>query len=162
MSDKHAEGYYSEKRAMAYVTTLFSSEYVLDNDGPGDGGIDLLVDLAGKDQGKMRRPFAIQVKGFHELPSNKELGKRISKQYPEKLLKRFEMPFLICVVQFIDLKGVCCWLLEPRIEEGRAALMIPIDYDWQPLDEKKANGVVKEVDAFYKTVFDLTPKKTSK
>ncbi len=156
MPKQAAEPWYAEKRAMAYVSSLFAMQKISDlTESSKEVGVDLVIDVADERAIGMRRVFAIQIKGFRELPGVLELNRRISKEPSYGHIDKIEVPLLLCAVSFVNLEAVYCWLLEPIVEKGRSGLLEPAKHDWRPLDDNAAPVIVAKVSVFYDALFDL-------
>ena len=152
--------WYAEKRALAYVSSMFATQQIVRLDEVRtDTGVDLLIDVPVSGEHGIRRSLAVQVKGFRDLPGNAELSRRISKEYLARHLSHFDMPLMVCAVSFVSLKAEYCWMLEPIADRGRASLKRPVGYEWAPFDEKAAHEIVASVTAFYDVLLDLQVKK---
>jgi hypothetical protein len=150
------EPWYAEKRAMAYVSSLFALQEIARLEEPRDDlGVDLVIDVPEGGEHGIRRSLAIQVSGFRELPSHAELSRRISKDFLARHLSQFQLPLVTCAVSFATLKASYCWMLEPVVERGRASLRRPVGYDWQSFDENAAREITSAVTAFYDVLLDL-------
>ena len=135
MPKTNDENWYAEKRAMAYVYSLFAMHpearlITETRDANGsDHHSDLLVDLNEPKHMTMQRRFAVEVKGYREFPNVVKLNRRMSKDAVYRITNESEIPVLVCVVQFVNLEAVYCWIIEPVIEEGKAGLRIPDEYN---------------------------------
>jgi hypothetical protein len=148
--------WYAEKRALAYVSSMFATQKIVRlEEVRTDTGVDLLIDVPERGEHGIRRSLAIQVKGFCELPGNAELNRRITKEYLARHVSQFNVPLIVCVVSFKTLKAEFCWMLEPVVDGGRANLKRPVGYDWATFDEAGAGEIVSAVTAFYDVLLDL-------
>jgi hypothetical protein len=159
--------WYAEKRAMAYVYSLFAmhDEAVLTEErhrNDDDNGVDLLIDLSEPKKLMMPRRFAVQIKGLRDLPSVKELNKRLGKDPGHRLAKAFEMPVLLSVVQFSNLRALYCWIVEPIVEDGKAGLRIPDECNWTEFQKDAVEDVLAKVNVFYEALYDVEVTKKRK
>jgi hypothetical protein len=162
MPRKTDEPWYAEKRAMAYVYSLFAmkpSRILTEVPASKDYGVDLLVESGERPRYRMQRPLGVEIKGYREFPSTNELNRRIARDPIQRVVDKLRMPLLVCVVQFVKLKAVYCWLVEPIIEDRKAALQQPDEYEWSEFEEKAVDEILKRVDLFYEALYDIKVKR---
>jgi Domain of unknown function (DUF4365) len=154
--------WYAEKRARAYVSSMFATQKIARlEESRADLGVDLRIDVPVSGEHGIRRSLAVQVKGFRDLPGTAELSRRISKEYLARHLSQFDVPLLVCAVSFMNLKAEYCWMLEPVVDRGRASLKRSVGYEWASFDENAAHEIVEAVTAFYDVLLDLQIEKRS-
>jgi hypothetical protein len=152
--------WYAEKRAMAYVYSLFAMHdeaQVIDvaADRQGDYGVDLVVDLSQHQKFKIPRKLAVAVKGYRELPGETELNRRMSRDPLRRVAETMRLPAIVCFVQFVDLAAVYSWIVEPDVENGKPALKIPAACDWAELQKDAVKEILSRVNDFYEAIYDV-------
>jgi hypothetical protein len=157
------EPWYAEKRAMAYVSTLFAMHpwRIATQVALGDKShVDLMVESSERRSDVMPRWLAVEVKGYRKFPSTRELNRRIAKEPIQRSAEKFRLPLLVCVVQFVKLEAVYSWLVKPALENERAALQMIKECEWHTLDKNAVSTIVRAVDVFYDALYDIAIKKT--
>jgi hypothetical protein len=167
MPKHNDENWYAEKRAMAYVYSLFAmnaeAHLTEVRDGNGsDHGVDLLIDLNGQKNFTMERKFAVAVKGCREFSSVVELSRQMSKDPINRFANESEIPVIVCVVQFVNLEAVYCWIVEPVVEGRKAGLRTPDECNWMRFQADAVQEILSKVDAFYEALYDVEIKKKRK
>jgi hypothetical protein len=151
MATDKAQKWYVVKRAEAFVYSLFAERPIVVRPQEPDSGIDFLLELR-KDQGDLGRSLAVEVLAYLDFPGEAALGKQIASRFPARLREEFLLPLIVFAIQVKELAAVYCWVLEPAVEGGRAALRPHFEYEWKKLDDRAMDQILACVDEYWEAL----------
>jgi uncharacterized protein DUF4365 len=150
MATNKARQWYFEKRAEAFVCSLFAGRDVaVRGRGQQDFGVDFLLDLR-KGHRELGRYLAVQVLAFGDFPAEADLRQEIASRYSLKRREEFLFPLIVFAVQVNEPAAVYAWVLEPFVEQEEATLRSPEEDDeWKKLDDSSMEEILARVEAFW-------------
>ena len=146
-----AEPWYVETRAQAYaILRLTRRADVFVSRSPGVPGVDLLITVGadgsrGRHCGVVLHPRLTTVEPARVGP---ETVKREQRQFSEMVLP-------VCMLSFPAEDpddapaGDFRWIVEPRIERGKAFLALNSSREFQPLTDERLGHLVRELTEWY-------------
>jgi hypothetical protein len=120
--------------------------------------IDLLVEVlkAGK---SALRFFGVQLAGTMDLPDSETADERILSHLRNGGSESM-LPICAFVIGVRKPEGICRWIVEPVVEDGRALLRRDVEPAWQVLNEAGAARLIGQVNDWYDVLQGtLTPKR---
>src|SRR4051794_33441195 len=93
------EPWYAEKRAMAYVYSLFAmkpTNTLTEVKSDSRYCIDLLVEVGEQNRLVMKRQLGVEIKGYREFPSTAELNRQMAKDPVQRAIDSIKVPLLVC------------------------------------------------------------------
>jgi hypothetical protein len=112
-----------------------------------DSAIDLLVEILEDGKSTMRF-FGIKVIPYPDLPNNPNGDDRVLSNL-EKDPAKASLPLCVFKIGVGKPEGIYRWMVEPVVEDGRAALHRAVKANWQPLDEAGAARLIGQVKTWY-------------
>jgi hypothetical protein len=115
-----------------------------------DTAIDLLVEVLkhGKPASPTPRRFGVQIVPYMDLPKVRDADERVLSRVGGNSVDS-SLPVCVFVVGVRKPEGICRWVVEPVIEEGRPLLRRDVEGSWQPLDEAGVARLIGQVNAWY-------------
>jgi hypothetical protein len=126
-----------------------------------DRAINLLVEILEAGKSTMRF-FGIKLVPYPDLPNNPNGNDRVLSNL-EKDPVNASLPLCVFKIGVGKPEGIYRWMVEPVVEDGRAALHRAVKANWQPLNEAGTARLIGQVDAWYDALSgSSTPKPRSR
>jgi hypothetical protein len=141
--------WFIEERAFAFVSLVLTkrNDLIVRHHGGRDIAIDLLVEVL-KDGKSTLRFFGVQMVGYIDLPDIKDADQKVLSHLGRDPFEAV-LPICVFVVGVRKPEGIYRWIVEPIVSDGQALLNRDVEPNWQDLDQKGADRLIAQVNAWY-------------
>lgn len=149
MTIEKNQPWYVEKRARAYVYSLFAERNITVRDESQQSfGVDFVIDLR-RGERELGRYLAVQLFAYPDFPNVADLNKKVARQLPSELREDMGVPLIAFAVQVRELDARYSWIIEPVVEEGAAVLSHTPEYDWKKLDDRAMEEILERLNEYW-------------
>jgi hypothetical protein len=149
MAIEKNQPWYVEKRARAYVYSLFADRNITVRDESQQNfGVDFIIDLR-KGERELGRYLAVQLFAYPDFPGVADLDKKVARQLPSQLREDMGVPLIAFIVQVRELDARYGWIIEPFVGDEGATLRHPSQYDWKKLDDRAMKVILERVNEYW-------------